>query len=162
MDEQTAALLAQIRPELRPEISLWWPPAWGWWLVLVAALTSLVGVCWWYWRRRRDQRRYAFIDQALAQLRLIANSGQDARSQLLAINALLKRAAITAYPDAGCAALDGASWLQFLDARGHANNFAAEHDLLCSRYQRQAHPDPAALQRFAAQARAWLLVQKKA
>jgi len=86
-------------------------PAFGWWLVAAMILISLIGagVLWW---RRTQQRRYRGAATLLLQSTL-ASSTSDSE-KLHQLNALLKRVAIYAYPQAGIAGLHGEQWLSFL------------------------------------------------
>lgn len=92
---------------LPPEPS-WWPPAPGWWLLALLLVAALV----WLGRRilgglRARRRRRALLAEyeALAAI-------SDARAQLAAMSALLRRAARLRAPEA--ATLDGSAWAAFL------------------------------------------------
>ena len=160
MEEQLASLLVQLRPEAQPESILWWPPSWGWPVLLAAVLLGLVAVALgWRWRQRRRLDSY-FVDQALAQLRLINSKRLEAREQIQAINAILKQAALSAYPDGNCANLVGLEWLSFLDSKWRQDSLRECGQLLEQRYQRTATIDEQALQNFAEQSRLWLIAQR--
>ena len=161
MDEQLASLLAQLRPEAQPASILWWPPSWGWFALLAAVLLGLVALAQLLrWRKRRQLDNY-FIDQALAQLRLVSSKRLEARARVQAISAILKQAALSAYPNANCANLVGWEWLSFLDSKWQQGSFQEHSQLLEQRYQRAAVTDEQALHSFAAQARLWLIAQRR-
>ena len=160
MEEQLASLIAQLRPETQPTSILWWPPSWGW-QVLLAALVLGVALSWLCLRRlKQRQLDNQFIDEALAQLGLVSSRRLEARDQVQAINAILKQAALSAYPETNCAKLVGAEWLSFLDSKWQARDFQEHGELLQQRYQRAAAIDAQALQSFVATSRLWLVAQK--
>lgn len=101
--------LSQLRDiHLPPPIS-WWPPAPGWWIA--AALLLILagtGYGWRRWQRNNRWRR-----QALAQL--IHLRGLDASLLAAHLSQLLRRVAISRYPQAEVASLTGEAWLAFLD-----------------------------------------------
>ena len=90
----------------------WWPPAPGWWLLLagvlmLAALGALA--------LRRYRRRQLHRD-ALAEYRRLADAPLTPAQRLRELSVLLRRAAISFYPQADIAGLTGLDWLRFLDA----------------------------------------------
>jgi len=98
----------------------WWPPAPGWFVlcaVLAVALVYLAGR-WWNARSRNRYRR-----QALAELASIRHDRTPAALQQLP--ALVKRAALAAWPRERVASLNGAAWHQFLDASAGGDRFGA-------------------------------------
>lgn len=88
-----------------PEVSLW-PPAPGWWILGTAAVACLVVLAALAIVRHR---RNAYRRAALLEL---DTAGGDE------ISAILKRAALAAFPRAQVASLSGAAWLTFLDRSG--------------------------------------------
>ena len=160
MDEQLANLLAQLRPEAQPQSVLWWPPSWGWLALLAAVACGFVAlVLWLRWRKQRRLDCY-FIDEALTQLRLLSSKRMEPRAQVQAINAILKQAALSAYPNANCANLVGWEWLSFLDSKWRQGSLQEHSELLEQRYQRAAVMDEQAVQDFAAQSKLWLIAQR--
>jgi len=96
---------------LPPEVALW-PPAPGWWIVAAggaAALAILVGAA------VARYRHNAYRRAALREL-----DKAEARD----ISAILKRAALAAWPRAEVASLTGAAWLAFLDRTGRTDAFS--------------------------------------
>ena len=84
-----------------------WPPAPGWWLVLLVVI--LVGSAVYIWLRRRRARRLAVervFDDAMA-------DAADAPAKVAAMSALLRRASRRHRDDADV--LDGVAWLEALD-----------------------------------------------
>jgi len=100
-----------------PDVSLW-PPALGWWIVgagllaSAAVLAAMVAL-----RHRRDAYRRA----ALVELANIEPLSPGEAAQR--ITAVLKRAALVAYPRTEVAELSGEAWLGFLDRTGHTQAF---------------------------------------
>ena len=98
--------LEKLHDIVQPEsLSLWWPLAPGWWLILsIIAVVLLVTA--WRWGRAYYQnayRRYA--------VRLLLEA-QDVQ----VIASILKRVALTAYPRTEVAALAGDDWVSWLAA----------------------------------------------
>jgi hypothetical protein len=107
-----------MNPALRdihlPDPVSWWPPAPGWWLLLLTVIG--LGIALNYWWRTRSRRRLlqlaehelVIIEQAYAQ-------NHDSSRALQNISMLLRRIALSRYPRADVAGLTGERWLQFLD-----------------------------------------------
>lgn len=85
-----------------------WPPAYGWWLLVVLVLIGLglLIICLIKRRKVRLAKR-----QALQTLRQIDSANLDAVSQL---NQLLKRVAITYFPNQNVQEMYGPNWTTFL------------------------------------------------
>ena len=102
--------LSQLADIVVPAPIPWWPPAPGWWIVAAALLvvaTILIH------QTVLRYRRNAYRRAALAEL--IAIGPPVDRAGLAAISAVLKRAALVAYPRVEVASLTGAAWLAFLN-----------------------------------------------
>ena len=85
----------------------WWPPAPGWWMLLVAILV-IAGL--FAWRSARKRQRRA----AILQLFDAAVEGADTPSQqVAAMSEMLRRAARRKHP--GADTLEGGDWLGLLD-----------------------------------------------
>lgn len=96
--------LRDIHESLAPSL---WPPAPGWWWL--AAAIGVLMLALWRWARRRRQYRRAVLElfeQTLA-------AATDAPAKVLAISALLRRAA--RQHQANADTLEGAAWLAFLN-----------------------------------------------
>ena len=98
--------LSNLRDIVVPPAVSFWPPAPGWWLVgaacaIAAGFTVAAAV--------RYRRRNAYRREALRALEMA--DGRD-------ISAILKRAALAAFPREQVASLNGAAWLAFLDRTG--------------------------------------------
>ena len=95
-----------------PEAISWFPPAIGWWLllILVPLLIALI-----YWLYKRLTRKTA-VKVAKQQLRVIKESTKDNTYKLVQLSALLRRVAISVAPREQTASLTGQAWLAFLDS----------------------------------------------
>jgi len=98
----------------------WWPPAPGWWilagaLLVAAAILASAGI--------RHHRRNAYRRAALAELTGIGIV--DRAESAAEVSAVLKRAALAAYPRAEVASLTGESWSHFLDRTGGTTDFTS-------------------------------------
>lgn len=118
--------LQQLLPPIAPPAVSAWPPAPGWWALLV--LVPLVGWAAWHWRHRWPTRQAnAPLEQpldpvrveALAELALMNRpyNGAPAGAWLQQLNALLKRLCRNHYPNSHSHTLNGRQWLAFLDNR---------------------------------------------
>jgi hypothetical protein len=118
--------LDQLQPLIVPPAVSFWPPAPGWWLLLL--LLPLLG--WGLWRLRHHlptTRKAEPVEQPLDPLRLSALAelarlpkpydGAPAGAWLQQINALLKRLCRNHYPYSQSHTLNGRKWLAFLDNR---------------------------------------------
>jgi hypothetical protein len=89
-----------------------WPPAIGWWLLLLGlvAITALVA-----WRIRRG-RRMTPVRRALRELEALrADPALSPNEKLRRLSILLRRIALTLYPRQEIAGLTGDAWLRWLD-----------------------------------------------
>ena len=136
--------LSNLRDLALPAAVSWWPPAPGWWIVAaagiaIAAMASASAVA--------RHRRNAYRREALRAL---------ASADLPAISAILKRAALTAWPREQVAGLSGAAWLSFLDRTGRTTAFTsgAGRDLEAASFGGTVSTDAAEAVRQAA--RTWL------
>ncbi|MBS7698377.1 MULTISPECIES: DUF4381 domain-containing protein [unclassified Chelatococcus] len=115
------AALANLRDIVTPSPISYWPPTSGWWIlamVLLACLVILVA------RMIARYRHNAYRRAALRELRAIGPAVDAPRAQ--AISAVLKRAALVAFPRENVAALTGEKWLRFLDHTGRMEAFSTE------------------------------------
>ena len=118
--------LDQLQPLIAPEANGFWPPAPGWWLLLL--LIPALG--WGIWRLRTllpvkvsKSRSEQLLDPvrvaALAELASLPKpyDGAPAGAWLQQINGLLKRLCRNHYPHSQSHTLNGRKWLAFLDNR---------------------------------------------
>lgn len=108
--------LTQLAAEHAPAPPGWWPLAPGWWLLAVLLAVVLgVGLAWWL-RPAARRRRYA-----CRELRRLRERGLEPAEAARAIQALLRRYALTVFGRDAAAPLSGPAWLKFVvEAGGEA------------------------------------------
>jgi hypothetical protein len=100
----------------------WWPPAPGWWLLLICSAVIIAGIVLFKQIRKRGLLKRT----ALAELDIIRRQYYDNhdRVQLVkALSALMRRASISFYQRENSASLTGAAWLQHLDSTAQRKEF---------------------------------------
>jgi hypothetical protein len=115
--------LQQLRDVHAPAWPGFWPPAPGWWLLGLLLLLA-AGFAGWRLYRYYQLRRYR--RQLLDLIGILQNSGlavQKPAQFAAEISMLLRRVALTRFPQQQVAALNGAAWLQFLDETGGHGGF---------------------------------------
>ncbi len=139
--------LAALRPLHAPAPVSWWPPAPGWWVLLLFAVI-LITMIYGYRKRTAPQRT------ALYELKQLSIHIDTIEQPAAALNQLLKRYALICWPAKEVAALSGQDWLVFLDANGGNGKFSRGPGqlLLYGPYQQQ-RPD---LSELLALARLWI------
>ena len=109
-------LLDMLKPVPEPDPISMFPATQGWvWLGLALCLAALL-VGRWSWRRWRAN---AYRRAALAELK---TAGDDPAT----VAAILRRAALVAYPRGQVASLTGAAWLAFLEKTCDGAAFVGE------------------------------------
>ncbi len=95
-----------------PEAISWWPPALGWWLLLVLVPLVIYFV---YWLVKSINRKTAIKTAKKLLLQLKQDNRLDNAQKLKEISTLIRRVAISTFSRAECADLTGQQWLEFLD-----------------------------------------------
>ncbi|MCP4041459.1 MAG: DUF4381 domain-containing protein [Gammaproteobacteria bacterium] len=95
----------------------WWPPAPGWWMIVLGvALLVVMVLTWrrWYWRLKVVMSWKA---DALQQLHLIRGRLRHEDARILAgeFSELLRRIAMASHGRRDCAGLAGEAWLAWLE-----------------------------------------------
>lgn len=108
--------LANLHPLRLPEAIGWWPPAPGWWLVLLAVIVLVAVAIYLLYKRHRSNayRRIALLQLKTLHAQYLLQ--QDAGRYLGQLNSLLKSVALLAYPRHLVAAQHGESWRAFLNS----------------------------------------------
>ena len=104
----SAATSLQLRDVHLPAAPGWWPLPPGWWLVIGACV--LVALLVWAWRARRHRLRRRWQHHFTIALAAAKTPAEEVATMA----ELLRRAARLRKP--GAELLQGAEWLQFLDA----------------------------------------------
>jgi len=119
--QEAPSALAGLHDVVAPPPVSWAPQTVGW-AVLAGILVVLAA--WLGWRAWKRARANRYRKVALAQIDRIAQGLRDDPAAALgAVNEILKRAALTAWPRAEVASLAGPSWLEFLDATSTGRDF---------------------------------------
>ncbi|MCB1757144.1 MAG: DUF4381 domain-containing protein [Gammaproteobacteria bacterium] len=122
MNPQTDPL-AELRDLAMPEAVSWWPPAPGWWLLLLILVLSVWGIWRWWKRARADSWRKQALDE-LAAIQRLAADGRDKNADVIAhCSALFRRVALAIEPREHIAALTGRAWLEKLDGLSASRQF---------------------------------------
>lgn len=103
--------LEQLRDIHLSEPIAQWPPAYGWWILLLIVIAVVIFSISFIVRHRR---RSAAKRQALEALQNIDGDADDWPQK---VNGLLKRLALSYYPNEQVAKLHGDAWLAFLSQR---------------------------------------------
>ncbi len=133
-----------IEDIITPESVDVWPLAIGWWLLLALSIALIIGF---FITRQKYKKKWEYRKQALALLEKgfkeweVKKSTTEETCQNLLT--LLKRTAMTAYPDQNISSLHGEAWLTFLNSRTPSPLFnKALQDIICTQqYQRQITAD---------------------
>lgn len=105
-----------------PEPVSWWPPAPGWWLLLVL-LGLLVALVFYLYRRyQRDALRRS-AQHALRDITEQWQQSADAQALARDLSILVRRLCLSRYPREQVAGITGDAWLQQLDTLLPGNKF---------------------------------------
>ena len=109
-----------------PDVVSWWPPAIGYWLLLLLIIFIIAGI--FFIRHLRKMNRIKKL--ALNEFNSIKQRYEndlDANKLVNSLSALLRRAAISCYPRTDCASLTGSNWLTWLDKQFKDNYLQKEN-----------------------------------
>jgi hypothetical protein len=158
-DPMLQATLRQMADITMPPPVSMMPATWGW-AALVGVIVLILAYAVWRWLRRRAQNRYR--RDAIAEIvTLEARIGGEVEhlQALAALPAIVKRAALAAWPRDQVAALNGPEWAKFLKAHAGTVEIDAEGYGFFAETEYQlgaAAPDEAAARRTFAAARLWI------
>lgn len=93
-----------------------WPPAWGWWVLLILVLVSIFALVFFI---KRKKNRNAYRALAIAELNNIqaTYSAEQNSEYLQALSIILRRTALSGFGSTFNASLKGNEWLEWLDAQ---------------------------------------------
>lgn len=130
--------LAQLRDLHLPTEPGWWPPAIGWWLLLVAVIIFLVFAVRWIYHHWQVNRWRKIARIELKNIRALPIS--EPQKIITQCSILLRRIVLALDSRESVAALSGNEWLQHLDALSKSAVFTEKMGrlLLESQYQSPA------------------------
>ena len=154
MNADNSQLLAQLRDIHSAGDPGWWPPAPGWWvlgLLLMLLMFYLVRSA--VNRLILLRRRREWLHE-LESLGRKFDPSEHPREYLAALNTLFRAVALKAFPETGCARLQGEEWVAFISSL-LPEDISHESLLALASAPYQAHPefDADALQQHA---RTWV------
>ncbi len=115
--------LAELRGYQLPEPVSWWPPAPGWWLLVLLGLLLIAATVGWMVRRYRLGAVTRAARDELSRLRSAYGRDGDATALAMGLSRLLRRVALSRFPRRRVAGLTGQDWLAFLDEQGGNGRF---------------------------------------
>ncbi|WP_122081225.1 DUF4381 domain-containing protein [Vibrio coralliirubri] len=122
-----------LSPVIAPDAPTWWPLAWGWWAVIITAI-SLIALVFFILKRRKNNQQAK--QEALSNF---SNSqSQDGLSPSKAQD-IVRQAALSYFPREKIAGLSGDDWLTFLDTQLAKPLFVAKQ----SQWQQALYQDVA-------------------
>jgi len=130
--------LDNLRDIHLPEPVSAWPPAPGWWILAILALSLVV---WIIWRIRENYNQKQLLRVSLssaAQLEQDYQKHKEPQRLVREYSSLLRRIALARFPRQEVASLTGSDWLTFLDESAKENLFDSEAGqlLLLAPYQK--------------------------
>ncbi|KAB0465652.1 DUF4381 domain-containing protein [Vibrio kanaloae] len=122
-----------LSPVIAPDAPTWWPLAWGWWAVIITAI-SLIALVFFILKRRKNnqqakQEALSYFSNSQSQDGLSPSKAQD----------IVRQAALSYFPREKIAGLSGDDWLKFLDAQLAKPLFVAKQ----SQWQQALYQDVA-------------------
>lgn len=125
--------LAAFKDIQMPEVSTWWPLAWGWWVLI---LFSLIFLIWLTHFLIKKYRTGIAKKQAIKQIDQLSSA-----DSLIQLNSLLKRAFLSYYQRDKVAGLHGKQWHRFLIQQLPASKQTQFHDPLQQFIERIYQPN---------------------
>ncbi len=122
-----------LSPVIAPDAPTWWPLAWGWWAVIITAI-SLIALLFFILKRRKNnqqakQEALSYFSNSQSQDGLSPSKAQD----------IVRQAALSYFPREKIAGLSGDDWLTFLDTQLAKPLFVAKQ----SQWQQALYQDVA-------------------
>ncbi len=147
------ASLANLRDIAMPPLPAYWPPAAG---ATILAACALAFLAIYITYLVRTARANAYRRIAVAEIDRICGQASEDAGAVAAISAVLKRAALVAYPRVAVASLSGVEWATFLEhSNGARLGIDALKEFLVRVSDGALRLQPGDLNRLGEQAKAW-------
>ena len=143
--------LAQLQDIHLPAAVGFWPPAVGWWILLILII-AIIGTIIFLAKRKKSRNAYRAL--ALTEIKTINRDLSESQhaEYLQAVSILLRRTALSGFGSLFNASLKGEAWLEWLDAQCTKTNGGfskgAGRALLIGPYQKNPEFDRPALQKL--------------
>lgn len=153
--------IEQLQPIIYPDPISGWPPAIGWWLLLLLTI-MLLGAGRYAKRLRNKNTAHLpsdpIRDSALQQLYALSApyGGEPAGPWLQQLNQLLKRLCANRYPEYASHTLSGRDWLAFLDSRCPAAGLTRWMILVQGAYQADCRLDDKSIAQLQQAIEVWI------
>jgi hypothetical protein len=136
----------------------WWPPAYGWWLLIAGLVVVSAFVYWMYYLFTRNTT----IKTAKNKLDTIRkNNGHNEFQKLCELSVLIRRVAISLSPREHVASLTGKAWLAWLDSSVKGSPFSeGVGQFLASAHYRNIPVTEQEIQQLISLCEDWLKAQK--
>ena len=121
MTEDT--LLSNLKDIHMPPEVPFWPPAFGWWILLFLSILIAYILSFWLWHSYKLRRPKIEALRILEDIQNQYNLTNDIILTLVRLSKLMRRVAITFYENEEVASLHGLAWLEFLDKTGKTDDF---------------------------------------
>jgi hypothetical protein len=114
--QPTASALDQLPPLALPEPITLWPPAIGWWILLLITIAGFIALVALLRKRRRNRAPLRAASFAMQTLYAEYIDNQNAQDYLHNSSQLLRRFCQSQYNDSSLTTLSGEAWLAAMDA----------------------------------------------
>ncbi|MDH5445618.1 MAG: DUF4381 domain-containing protein [Gammaproteobacteria bacterium] len=104
----------QLRDIHLPDGISWWPPAPGWWLVLLLLIIT-IGLGIFFHRYRQTRKLHKAARQELEKIKHAYEQDSDPQVLIRSLSIWLRRVCLSIYPRTDVAGLTGKQWLELLD-----------------------------------------------
>lgn len=111
---------------LPPAIS-WWPPAPGWWILVIITFSIFIFITIYLYLTYRRRKPKVEALSILKNLQGQCDKNNNELKKLRELSQLLRRTALSIYDQEEVASLQGIEWLEFLDKTGRTNDFTKGH-----------------------------------
>ncbi len=123
-----------------PDMSLWWPPAVGWWVLLILLIALAVGLPYfWRWMKHKSLKKLSIAE--FEKITKTFDQKEDKRRLVGELSTLLKRILMSYRGRLDTAALSGKNWIEHLNELVPESCFSDEEEALLAQGQYQRDPD---------------------